>query len=71
MTPSHPTGDEAAFHQGYEQGLREVASLLAGLADASRQELEAVLAHIRQRIEAAQLGGRSSLASAASGDAGY
>ncbi len=68
---SHPVGEEAAYHHGYEQGLKEVAVLVAGLSSAARDELDGVLAEIRQRIEVASLGERCSLASAASGHAGY
>ncbi|MGQ0612736.1 MAG: hypothetical protein ACT4PV_03175 [Planctomycetaceae bacterium] len=71
MTISHPSGDEAAYHHGYEQGLKEVAALVAGLTTAAQEELDGVLAQIRRRIEVAYLGERSSLASAASGDTGY
>jgi hypothetical protein len=63
--------DEAAYHAGYRRALEELTTLVSELWVGSEQDLEKLRHEIRRRIDRARCAGRSSLASTASGDAGY
>lgn len=64
-------GDEASFHDGYAQALKDLSRLLRAWAASGEQDLQVVEREIRRRIDEALLRNRCSLASNASGDAGY
>jgi len=63
--------DEASFHDGYAQALEDLSRLLRAWAATGENDLERVEREVRRRIDEALLRNRCSLASNASGDAGY
>jgi len=62
---------EAAFHDGYRKALEEVVRLLDSLGLDDDERLATLYEEVAERMQRARLMSGSSLASDASGKAGY